>query len=114
MVGSGWVNRSPESKMKILLQVKQMIQEMKSISSPPNKDIANVDGGSLFDSRLSGPSLQFGSFCSVQDFHKHLRGGIELHPNLDPELKELIAQHGRHWPLLFTHGDLSSLKIIDR
>jgi hypothetical protein len=48
MVGSGWLNRSAESKTKILSQMKKLIQEMRSLSPPQGRGIAIVDGGSLF------------------------------------------------------------------
>jgi hypothetical protein len=111
-VGRGWVNRSMESKATILSQLRQMVQEMRSL--PPHQGccISNIDGGSLYDCRIPGPSLRFGPFSNIQDFHSHLRGGIYLDPNLDPELKELIVQHQGNWLLKFTHGDLSSLNIL--
>jgi hypothetical protein len=109
MIGRGWIYRSAESKANILSQVKQMVQEMRSIP-PTDAGIANVDGGSLYDGRVAGTSLRFGPFRNAQDFHKHLRCGMEFHPDLYPEVNELIAQHEEPYPpLVFTHGDLSSL-----
>lgn len=114
MVGSGWLKRSAESKTKILSHLKELIQEMRRLSPLQGTAIANVDSGSLFDGRLAGPSLRFGPFGNIVDFHRHLRSGIELHPNLEPEINQLIVLHGGHWPLAFTHGDLSSLNILVR
>lgn len=106
------MDRSEESKAKVLSQLKQMIQEMRSLIPPDGCGIANINGESLYDCRLPGPSLNFGPFSNVQDFHTHLRQGIYLDPNLDPELQELIVQQQSSWPLKFTHGDLSSLNIL--
>ncbi|KAJ9302395.1 hypothetical protein DTO271G3_1261 [Paecilomyces variotii] len=111
-IGVGWINRSEESKAKVLSQLKQMIQEMRSLVPPEGCGIANINGESLYDCRLPGPSLHFRPFSNVQDFHTHLRQGIYLDPNLDPELQELIVLHQSSWPLKFTHGDLSSLNIL--
>lgn len=111
-IGARWTSRSEESKTKLLLQLRQIIQEMRSLVPPEGCGIASIDGGPLYDCRLLGPSLQFGPFSNVQDFHNHLRQGIYLDPNLDPELQELIIQHQNNWPLKFTHGDLSSLNIL--
>lgn len=60
MVGSGWLNRSAESKTKILSHLKELIQEVRSLSPPQGRAIANVDGGSLYDCRLSGPHYDLG------------------------------------------------------
>lgn len=114
VVGRGWRLRSDESKTKILSQLKSMIQELRSLSPPPGTVIGNVDGGPFSDCRISGSSLTHGPFSTVSEFHDHLRGGLQFHPNLYPEVKQLIALHGGHWPLVLTHGDLSALNILVR
>jgi len=77
--------------------------------------VANVDCGTLYDCRFLGSSTRFGSFETVQEFHRHLRGGLEAHPDHLPEVSELIAQHEGQWPLpCFTHADLSSLSVLVR
>lgn len=111
-LGQGWVQRSEESKTKALSELKRLVQEMRGIPAP-GPGVQNVDGGSLFDPRLPGPSLRFGPFESMQDFHKHLRGGLHSDPNLDPEINDLIKQQDGPWPPpVFTHGDLNSLNIL--
>ncbi|KAJ5735717.1 uncharacterized protein N7483_000842 [Penicillium malachiteum] len=119
MIGVGWVRRDEESKAKLLSKLKSMIQEMREIPAPEGTKIASADGGSMFDCRLPGTSfkmLRFGPFNGIQDFHRHLRSGIEFDPTctFDPEIQEFITQHGKSWPLKFTHGDLSSLNILIR
>lgn len=58
-----WKSRSAESQTRILQQLKQMIDGMRSIT-PPSSAIANVDGGRLWECRLHipGRSLSFGLF----------------------------------------------------
>lgn len=114
MVSSRWLKRSEDSQTNILSQLRKMIEDMRNISPAKGQQIANVDGGPLFDCRLSGSSLQFGPFSDINSFHKHLRGGIEFDPKNEPEINELIDFHSGHWPLVFTHGDLSSLNILTR
>lgn len=114
IIGAGWVKRSEESKAQLLSQLKEMIQEMRELHPQEGMGVASVDGGSLFDCRLPGPSLRFGPFRSIRDFHRHLRSGVELEPGLDSEVQNLIKQQNRDWPLMFTHGDLSSLNILVR
>jgi aminoglycoside phosphotransferase (APT) family kinase protein len=92
-----------------------MVNEMRAIPPPDNIGIANVDGGSLYDCRLPGNSTRFGPFRTVQDFHRYLRGGLDVHTGHLSEVNELIAQHEGEWPPpCFTHGDLSSLNILIR
>lgn len=115
MLGKGWVRRSESSKQKLLSQLAEMICEMRDLQPPKDIGIASVDGGSLFDFRVPGPSIHFGPFDTIQDFHRHLRRGMEYESGFDPEVEELFKQQSsKSWPLVFTHGDLSSLNILAR
>ncbi|KAH3488412.1 hypothetical protein KXW06_006040, partial [Aspergillus fumigatus] len=99
---------------KLLSQLAEKIREMRDLQPPEGMGVASVDGGSLFDCRVPGRSLRFGPFATTQDFHRHLRRGMEFDLRLDPEIQELIKQQSKTWPLVFTHGDLSSLNILVR
>lgn len=114
VIGSGWVKRSEVSKAKLLSQLENMVREMRNLQPPEGMGVASVDGGSLFDCRVPGVSLRFGPFNTVQDFHRHLRMGMEFDSTLDPQIQELIKQQSKSWPSVFTHGDLSSLNILAR
>ncbi|EME48351.1 hypothetical protein DOTSEDRAFT_67429 [Dothistroma septosporum NZE10] len=109
----GWNSRTTVSQAKILLQLKEMVNSMRSLS-PPSPAIANVNGGRLWDCRLPGETLHFGPFDNVDSFHQYLRGGISAESSALPAaVNELIQLHNREWPLpVFTHGDLSSLNIM--
>ncbi|KAH2976247.1 hypothetical protein KXW58_007137 [Aspergillus fumigatus] len=114
IIGNGWVKRSENSKAKLLSQLAEKIREMRDLQPPEGMGVASVDGGSLFDCRVPGRSLRFGPFATTQDFHRHLRRGMEFDLRLDPEIQDLIKQQSKTWPLVFTHGDLSSLNILVR
>lgn len=114
MLGKNWVHRSEESKAKLLTQLKNMILEMRKLQAPEGIGVASVTGGSLYDCRLPGPSLRFGPFASIQGFHRHLRQGLDPGPGFEPEVQDLMRQHERTWPIVFTHGDLSSLNVLVR
>jgi thiamine kinase-like enzyme len=114
IIGNGWVKRTEESKAKLLSQLKSLVAQMREIQPPEGMGVASVDGGSLYDCRVPGSSLRFGPFKTVQGFHRHLRRGMEFDPTLDAEVRDLITQQNRSWPLVFTHGDLSSLNIMAR
>lgn len=118
MVYLQWSTRTEESKARILAQLREMVDEMRTPPPPKDGRIANVDGGSLYDSRPPGNlgSLgRFGPFNTVQDFHRYLRRNVDAHPNNPAEVNELISRHEGMSPLLrFTHGDLSSFNILVR
>jgi aminoglycoside phosphotransferase len=112
-VEARWFQRSEESKAKILGHLREMVEEMRHITPPADVGVANVDGGPLYDPRLLGPSNRFGPFVSISKFHHHLRGGLAPHPEHKPEISKLISwQDEFESPLVFTHGDLSSLNIL--
>ena len=110
----GWLKRSQESKERILIQLRQLIAELRSIPPPKDAKIANAVGGTIYDGRLSGGSIRRGPFKDIQEFHLHLREGLEAHPGHAPEVRELFTAHDGTWPICFTHGDLSSLNILVR
>lgn len=114
MIGHGWMYRSEESKAKLLSQLTENVCQLRDLQPPEDNKIASVDGGSLYDCRLPGSMIRFGPFDNIQDFHRHLREGRELDPNLRPEIQDLIKLQSKSWPLVFTHGDLSSLNILAR
>lgn len=123
MLAGGWRQRSQESQMRILDQLKGMIDELRALKSPFGTAVANVHGGSLTDPRLPGLGLtypvktshRFGPFEGIRAFHRWLRRPVEeAKEEHYPDLKELIGLHeDTDWGLpLFTHGDLSSLNIL--
>ncbi|KAK2811587.1 hypothetical protein FQN50_001929 [Emmonsiellopsis sp. PD_5] len=114
IIGNGWVKRSEQSRAKLLLQLREMVREMRELRPPDDMGVASIDGGSLFDCRIPGSSMLFGPFDTTHDFHRHLRMGMDFDPRLDPQIQDLIKQQSKPWPLLFTHGDLSSLNILAR
>ena len=114
MIANGWLRRSEESKAKLLSQLAGLVQQMRDIRPPEGTRIASVDDGSIYDCRLPGPSLRFGPYDTVQDFHRYLRRGMEFDSRVDLDVQELIKWHEKSWPLVLTHGDLSSLNILAR
>ena len=79
-------SKCAKRKCKILWQLKQFMQEMRNISAPSTV-VAIVDERVFFSPvRLRGPSLQLGPLKSIQKFHQHLRKGIQIKPNPDPEV----------------------------
>ncbi|KAJ5770741.1 uncharacterized protein N7511_002792 [Penicillium nucicola] len=114
IIGKGWVRRKEDSKAKLLSQLAEKFREMRELQPSEGTTISSVDGGSLYDCRIAGPTPRFGPFDTLQDFHRHLRMGLEFDPGMMLEGQELIKQQSKTWPLVFTHGDLSSLNILAR
>ncbi|KAF1997084.1 hypothetical protein P154DRAFT_606910 [Amniculicola lignicola CBS 123094] len=112
-VGLGWLKRLEESWVKILHQLKDMVGEMRRIIPLIGIGVAYVDGGPLHNPWLPGTLNSFGPFKTVQDFHRHLRGGFEAHLVHKLEISELILQQDKlQSALVFTYGDLSSLNVL--
>ena len=86
IIGKGWVYRSEDSKARLLSQLAEKIREMRKLQPAEGNMIANVDGGSLSDCRVAGTSLRFGPFNTIQDFHRHIRMGMEFDSRLPPDI----------------------------
>lgn len=113
-LGKSWVQRSPASKLMILECLKKLVSQMRCLHTDNNR-IRSVTGGSLYDPRMPTTAGRFGPFENVQQFHCHLRHGIQAHSNHDADVTKLIILHSRDWDApTFTHGDLSSLNILVR
>jgi aminoglycoside phosphotransferase len=114
-LGHRWEQRSAESKERILKQLKGYVSEMRSLRPADEGGVQAVDGGKLYDVRLSGGVYGFGPFRSVQDFHSFLRDGIGSSPGQHPEVNELVDKHTTaHYGISFTHGDLNSMNILTK
>ncbi|KAL2421142.1 hypothetical protein ABEF95_000439 [Exophiala dermatitidis] len=114
-LASAWPTLAASSRDKILLQLRHFVDEMRSLPAPKREHkISNVGGGSLWDCRLVSGVDRFGPFKDPQAFHLFLRNGLEKAPSPEvPEVDEMIKLQARDWgPVVFTHGDLSSLNIL--
>ncbi|EKD12877.1 serine/threonine protein kinase [Drepanopeziza brunnea f. sp. 'multigermtubi' MB_m1] len=62
---------------KVLLQLKQMVQELRALKPPPGAGVERCVGGSMIDCRLPHGTPRFGPFKTIQDLHRWLRDGYE-------------------------------------
>lgn len=111
---TAWHTLSQASREKVFCQLREITQEMRRLP-PPNTRISNIEGGSLWDCRLSSNLRRCGPFEDIPAFHRFLRNDLSDAPPGYPEIEEMIQLHNREWgPPIFTHGDLSSLNILVR
>ncbi|KAM3415800.1 hypothetical protein BST61_g9309 [Cercospora zeina] len=86
-----WEHRSKESKQRLLKQLREYVEEMRSLRPTREVGVEGVDGCKLYDIRISG------SFSQGQQL----------------ELNELVERHTKaRYHLRFTHGDLNSMSIL--
>lgn len=112
-IGHNWEQRPEQSKTLLLKQLKAHLEEMRSIKPPKLGVVEGVDGGKLYDMRLSNGLQGFGPFNSVHEFHTFLRGGITASPGQIPEVNKLVEVHEKaQLSTRFTHGDLNSMNIL--
>ncbi|KAH6718054.1 kinase-like domain-containing protein [Leptodontidium sp. MPI-SDFR-AT-0119] len=109
-----WRLLSETSKASIFIQLKQMIEELRSIPSD-SMTVSNLEGGPIQDCRLP-QSSSWGPFKSVYDFQLALRNNVMLTRSCCYfGCTKLIEFHESVLrPLVFTHGDLSSFNILLR
>ena len=112
-IGHNWEQRPEESKKRLLGQLRGYVDEMRSLRPTKPGAVQAVDGGKLYDMRLSGGLSGIGPFVSLDEFHAFLRDGIGSSPDQVPEVNELVHRHeaSRHGTC-FAHGDLNSMNIL--
>ncbi|KAF2273474.1 kinase-like protein [Westerdykella ornata] len=122
-LAAAWTKLTQGAREKIFLQLKNMIQELRSLKPPPGTGIQSCVGGSLYDTRLPHGTPRFGPFKSTLEFHHWLRDGLEpsqIGPHVSEEdardLKAMVARQDRDdWGApVFTHCDLNPTNIIVR
>lgn len=121
-LADAWQSLSKESRQKIYLQLKAMIQELRALEPPPNIGVGSCIGGSLYDSRLPHGTPRFGPFTTIQQFHHWLRHNLEAtqigaHVNEKDtrDIKAVIIKQDGPWPApVFTHCDLNPSNILVR
>lgn len=114
--GQSWLQRPEESRVKILDQLRSMVQQLRTISPPNDVGVANILRGPVYDARLPGAPFR-GPFRTVDDFHKSLCNGMALedHDGMPDDLRELAAFYKQACSkVVLTHGDLSSLNVLIR
>ncbi|KAG8630389.1 hypothetical protein KVT40_002008 [Elsinoe batatas] len=116
-----WKKLSPQSREKVLAQLKGMLDELRALSPPDPNKVQSCVGGSLTDCRIPHCQPRMGRWESIQDFHRWLRQEFDpstskehSHPEEDwRELLNMVAKQDGHWPpVVFTHADLNPFNII--
>lgn len=114
-IGYKWYLRTEESKLRILSQLKSMVEQLRKLQPPDVVGVSNIDQGPIFDPRLP-KQLHWGPFDSISEFHSALIDDLDLNLASDdtfPGLRELMSFYNQPWLRpIFTHGDLSSANIL--
>jgi serine/threonine protein kinase len=123
-IGEGWNMRPIESKVKLALQLKRMLEELRRLEPSPGTGVESCTNGSLFDSRMPQSDRRFGPFATIQDFHQWLRAGLRPEKAQDhsdisdedwKEITDMAAKQDGPWPQpVFSHADLSPSNILVR
>lgn len=121
-LAKAWKTLSDASRDHIMLQLRRMLMELRTLAPSPGTGIQSCVGGSLRDSRIPRSRPRFGPFSTVQDFHLWLREELrpEEHPNRNndedwQDIIKMVARQDGPWPPpVFSHGDLNPFNILVR
>lgn len=104
-----WQHLGAEEKRRIVAQLADYIEQLRSLVPPEEGHVANVALGPAYDHRLG--SRPFGPFKCIADFHTFVRQGSALDGDSDSEVRLV---HGRFETLVtkFSHADLSPENVI--
>ena len=76
-VPKAWKSMSEEAIENVFAQLREMIQELRSLELLPGTGVESCVGSSLYDSRLPRGNPRFGPFKKIQDFHFWLRQDLK-------------------------------------
>jgi hypothetical protein len=109
-VGCGWADWSPESKARILSQLKDYTSQIRTLSPPHDGSCGGVQGNNLFGPHIHAAFEGFGPFKSTADFHAAARDGYGEGPN-HPDVSQLIELQQKWEKSVFSHSDLRNIKL---
>ncbi|WPB04332.1 uncharacterized protein RHO25_008978 [Cercospora beticola] len=112
-----WEQLAESERERLLAQLKELLEQMRSLQPPTGTGVQSCVGGSLHDSRIPHGKPRFGPFKTIQEFHLWLRDGLQISDIQDgahrEELETMIKQQDKDWPpVVFTHGDLNPANIL--
>lgn len=110
-----WRTLSSEEKQGIVRQVSGYIQQLRSLKPPPDLGtrVSATGGGACRDIRISSSKL-CGPYDDITQFHRCLRGGVELDNTREIFGEKVADVHNRPYGIRFTHGDLGVQNILVR
>jgi len=124
VIPSAWRRLGEEGRKKVWSQLKNMVEEMRSLKPSPGTGVESCVGGSLYYSLFNRGNNHFGPFATIQEFHLWLRKGFRLAEHPHPErldvqeradLENMESMHDGLWPPpVFTHADLNPCNILVR
>ncbi|KAK3317915.1 kinase-like domain-containing protein [Apodospora peruviana] len=123
-----WPDLPEPSRQRLLSQLRQMLQELRSLRPPSPGVVQSCVGGSLHDARITRALPRFGPFKTIHEFHFWLRDSTQIDkaetkPSNDhcddqewTDLKEMAARQDGPWPegSVFTHADLNPCNVLLR
>lgn len=118
-IAEAWPELSTESRRRVLKQLKDMVDELRSVKPTSPARVESCANGSLRGSRIAHCIPRMGPFETIQEFHLWLRKGL-LQPDpkqeVDDEWLEIASmierQDGAWPPTVLTHGDLNPFNIL--
>ncbi|KIJ64528.1 hypothetical protein HYDPIDRAFT_111857 [Hydnomerulius pinastri MD-312] len=110
-----WPSMSPEQKMKVAVQVRGYVDELRSLTQPPHQQgcIGPLDGSPCWDERLKsqlcGP---FPSERAFNQFRLSLLDRFKWHDETRMEIEAIERDLREDHRIVFTHGDLGVRNIL--
>lgn len=125
-IGQNWAEKSEAEKESLMVQLKDIFQQLRTIPHPQPGALAAVDMQALFDPRCWKGYLKFGPFANESDFNNFLHCGIQADDILldkekcpwitdeeRAEIRRVLEMHqSREHKICFTHGDASSSNVL--
>ncbi|KAL1747903.1 kinase-like domain-containing protein [Schizophyllum fasciatum] len=97
-------------------QLSGLLAQIRALPHPQAPQVCGLDGGPIYDNRLSYDMYPWGPFASVPEFHEYMvkRSDLRFDNCEDPEavLAVLRQSHSKPHRVCFTHGDFHPGNIL--
>lgn len=107
-----WSTMDLEAQQQCMQQLKEYIDELRSLPPPHPGKVEAVDGACCLDDKIwSGGWGPFDNIDSFNDFfgYEVFRSDPSRYPEIQDPLKKIA---GRKWRTVFSHGDLGPHNIL--
>lgn len=112
MYQRGWDDLDRDSQDKIIIQLRDMVSQLRDIEPPVEPEICSILGGPVADLRLCTDEPLF--YVDEQQMNFQLRRGRSLSTGCKdlPYYADLVASYAIRHPIVFTHGDIAFRNIM--
>ncbi|EDR00890.1 uncharacterized protein LACBIDRAFT_240361, partial [Laccaria bicolor S238N-H82] len=106
-----WCTLSPEEQQSSMDQLKDCLDQLRTIEPPKPERVQSIDGSACSDFRIAS---EYGPFNNHDEFHKYFgHEFFHMFPEKYPLLQDVLSKvAGRRYRSVFSHGDMGPHNVL--